>query len=206
MPPKPIKPLKQRRKDKALQQHKRRYTQLTADQKTERLHRIGEMILEGKKQSEIALELGITAQQCSIEVSRLRTLRAKQLTVIGEELRAESMAEINWVQRQAKLAWLDSRTARTKTDTLMEGLAGKGNEATKVKKITKKVMELIGVGDPAYLTTILNAEEKKIKLFGYALPPAAVVDKDGNAVANIILNINGSGIMPITDESDQTDD
>lgn len=201
---------KKRRKDKASEAHKRRYTKLTADQREERLVQIGELLLDGKKQIEIAEILGISAQQVSIEVGRVRAWRAKKLTVINEELRAESMSEIQWVQRQAKAAWLDSRTDRTKVERVFEGvdlkkIAEDSDDTTLskgAKKMTKKIVEMIGHGDPSYLNIILTAEEKKIKMLGYALPAELAKDKDGNAVANISLVINGSNIMPITDESD----
>lgn len=118
---------------------------------------IAERRLKGYKQSDIALELGVTQQQVSYDLKVVRKRwRDDQIASVEEHV-SQKIAEVELVKQKAWEAW-DAST-QTKEIEIQE-VHTVGDRVTK-KRIIRRERS---TGNAAYLGQILNCIEKESAL------------------------------------------
>ena len=130
---------------------------LSARVQARRQH-VAELYLQGKNQYEIAAMLGLTQQQISLDLQACdRQWQARQLAATTA-LKAQQLAELLLLRREAWAAWYRSQAPKEITAT----------EATEGGKTTRKasVRKEEQVGDPRFLAEIRATVETEAKIAG----------------------------------------
>lgn len=139
-----------------MSEKKRTPTERAAD-----LEKIAALYLKGKRQVDIAAELGVTQQQISYDLKEIHDRwRASTLIDINEAKHRE-LARIDELEREYWEAWRRSCEEKTKTRT-KKTLGGNATEAS----IEKDQM----LGNPAYLAGVQWCIERRCKIFGIDAP------------------------------------
>ncbi len=116
---------------------------------------VSEMYLAGKTQYQIALEVGVTRQQISQDLKRIRQeWRSSTLHNFDEKVGLE-LAKLDQVEHDAWVAWGDS----IGTHVVTTQKNGEHGLETTIR--TEKL-----AGDPRYLHIILDCVEKRCKMLG----------------------------------------
>jgi hypothetical protein len=141
-----------------------------------RRYKTSNLYLSGKKQSEIAIELGVSISQVSLDLKHLRVLWAKESIAAVSVKVAEELAKIDNLERQYWEAWAKSTKDHTKTIN-----KAKGKTASKIpdySEITET--EVIKDGDPRFLQGIERCIERRCKLLGLDAPAKIKADVEIN--------------------------
>jgi predicted transcriptional regulator len=148
---------------------KRKKTQREFD-----LTRVAEMYLTGKRQVDIAVELGVTQQQVSYDLQELHTRwRESSLIDIGEAKNRE-LERIDILEQEYWAAWVRSCGERTKTKH--ETLADEESVRSSVEVEQMLV-------NPAYLAGVQSCIESRCKIIGlYAPAKQEHTGKDGGPI------------------------
>jgi hypothetical protein len=129
------------------------------------------------KQFEEKYRESISEAQISRILKKHRELYNDKTQELAAAERAEQAALLDWAISQAVLGWTDSRKERVKKTTSKEtGVDPRsGNDYNK----DIEAEEVEGqAGDPRFLKTILDASQRKAKLWGLDAAPKSAVGQD----------------------------
>lgn len=150
----------------------------TPTQRAYDLTRITEMYLKGRRQVDIAAELGVTQQQVSYDIQEIhRRWRESDLINIGEAKQRE-LDRIDELERTYWNAWEKScgERKRTKQETSADGKKEKDKGRIRASVETEQLL-----GNPAYLAGIDSCVDKRCKVLGlYAPTKVAPTTPDGD--------------------------
>jgi hypothetical protein len=136
----------------------------------ERRHRVAAMYLQGKNQYEIAALLHLTQQQISLDLQYCnRQWQAAQLEAT-EARKAQQLAELALLRREAWAAWVRSQAPKEITATE----ATEGGTTTRKASVRKEEQ----VGDPRFLAEIRGVIETEAKIAGTFAPTHIKFDPD----------------------------
>lgn len=157
----------------------------TDAQREHDLELISALYLRGKRQVDIAAELGVTQQQISYDLKTIQK-RWQQKTVVNiNEVKQRELARIDELERTYWEAWERSLDERTKTRTERNTVGGKENQISRDKASIEKET-LLGV--PAYLAGVERCIELRCKILGVYAPTKNVnVNVDWANVPDDIL-------------------
>jgi hypothetical protein len=133
----------------------------TPTQRENDLERIAALYLKGKRQTDIASELGIVQSQVSYDLKEIHKRWRESALVDMNEAKHRELAKIDELERTYWDAWQRSCGEKTKTKTEKVGREG----ATKAS-VEKDQM----LGNPAYLTGVQWCIERRCKIFGIDAP------------------------------------
>lgn len=132
----------------------------TPTQRENDLQRIAALYLRGKRQADIAQELGIAQQQVSYDLKEIHK-RWRESTLIDiNEAKQRELARIDELEIEYWDAWRRSCEEKTKTRTEK---AATGATKASVEKDTM-------LGNPAYLAGVQWCIERRCKIFGIDAP------------------------------------
>lgn len=134
----------------------------TPDQRLADLDKVAEWLTQGKTQSWIGGQLGLTQQQISYDVKEVRKQWAANTDLSYEQHIAQLLAEIQFVERVYWAEYLGDGLTNEKV-TLTKGITPLG-EAT-----SKKVVYTNNQGRLEALNGILKCIDRQIKILGLDL-------------------------------------
>ena len=137
-----------------------------------RRDRVAKLLLQGWTQAAIAVELGVTEAQISIDAKAIREDWKKERIDSFEEHVNQELARINNLERTCWEAWLRTLEPRKRTEVKMKG----GGGTPEPEQMEKIVREYIRDGEPAYLKCIENCGKERRKLLGLYAPTKHTVD------------------------------
>lgn len=150
--------------------HKRTPTQRAYD-----LTRITDMYLTGKRQVDIAAELGVSQQQISYDIQEIhRRWRESDLINVNEAKQRE-LERIDKLEQTYWSAWEKSLGERTRTKQETSADAVTGTERGKRRASVEKETLL---GNPAYLAGIEYCITERAKIIGLYAPTQNNVKMD----------------------------
>lgn len=120
------------------------------------LQRIAALYLKGKRQSDIALELGVTQPQISYDLKEIHKRWRESALVNMNEAKQRELARIDELEREYWDAWERSKQDVTKTVT------GKSDKDGNRASISKEQQ----VGNASYLAGVQWCIEQRCKIFG----------------------------------------
>lgn len=139
---------------------------------------ITQRYLKGDYQADIARDLGVTQQQISKDLKAIRAAWLVSAVRDFDALKAQELARIDGVEREAWQAWERSRL--DKEVSVTEQVEGEGSitvtkfpdgkEITTRKKLKARITREGQAGVPAYLTVILACIERRCKILGLDAP------------------------------------
>lgn len=142
----------------------------TRTQRAHDLTRIAELYLTGKRQVDIAAELGVTQQQVSYDLQEIHR-RWRESTLINmDEAKHRELDRLDVLERTYWAAWERSLTERTKTKQEKNAI-GVGKASVEKENL---------LGNPAYLAGVQSCIEQRCKIIGlYAPAKQELTGKDG---------------------------
>lgn len=142
------------------------------------LQRIAALYLKGKRQSDIAAELGVTQPQVSYDLKEIHKRWRESSLVDINEAKHRELARIDELERTYWEAWARSCEEKTKTRT-KKTLGGNATEAS----IEKDQM----LGNPAFLAGVQWCIERRCKIFGIDAPIKSDVTSNGEKITAISI-------------------
>jgi hypothetical protein len=151
------------------------------------LARIPEMKLDGKDQTEIAAELGVSQGQVSYDEAIIKKRWRESSIVDWDEARGRELAELDILRREYRedldrylAAWEASKLERTRTRKETDGTKDRdGNLITKKATIETEKRD----GNPAFLDGMIKCKqelvrlhERRCKLLGLDAPTKSEVE------------------------------
>lgn len=134
----------------------------TDAQREHDLELISALYLRGKRQVDIAAELGVTQQQISYDLKTIQK-RWQQKTVVNiNEVKQRELARIDELERTYWEAWERSLDERTKTRTERNTTGGENQVSRDKASIEKETL----LGIPAYLAGVERCIELRCKILG----------------------------------------
>lgn len=149
-------------------------------------------------------EKGFTFRQIAEHISNIRTYSITHIQVfnsynsavkvkdedLAKEHREKGIRLMNLIQDEALDSWEKSKGTikeTTKKGILNKGKTG-GESGSNLERQEQTVKESESAGNPAYLATIIKAEERKSKFLGIDAPTKlANTDKDGNDKEGVFI-------------------
>jgi hypothetical protein len=128
----------------------------TPTQREHDLERIATLYLKGKRQVDIAAELGIAQSQVSYDLKEIHARWRKSALVDINEVKQRELARIDELERTYWDAWNRSMGETVKTTTSKSDKDGGKASITKEQQ----------VGNPAYLSGVQWCIEQRCKIFG----------------------------------------
>ncbi len=129
------------------------------------LELISALYLRGKRQVDIAAELGVTQQQISYDLKTIQK-RWQQKTVVNiNEIKQRELARLDELERTYWDAWERSLGERMKTRTERNTTGGGDGQRDKAS-VEKETL----LGDPRYLAGIERCVELRCKILGINAP------------------------------------
>lgn len=139
---------------------------------------IAQRYLRGDYQADIARDLGIAQGTVSKDLAAIRAAWLKSAVRDFDALKAQEIAKIDEIEREAWLAW--ERSKKDKEVSLTEQVDGDGaltvTEYPDGRTVTSRVkrkarMTRTGqVGDSTYLNVVLSCIERRCKILGLDAP------------------------------------
>lgn len=136
----------------------------TPTQRENDLERISTLYLKGKRQVEIAVELGVTQQQVSYDLKEIHKRWRESTTINLDEAKHRELARLDILENTYWSAWERSLDERTKTRTERTSRGGDGQQ----DKASIEKETLLGI--PAYLAGVERCIEQRCKLLGIYAP------------------------------------
>jgi hypothetical protein len=123
-----------------------------------RRHHVAELYLGGKYQVEIARLVGVSQQQVSLDLKAIQKAWFASSIRNFDEVKAEQLAKIDYVERQALDAW--ERSLQPREVTVQEVIDGE--HRTNKVSLRKEPQG----GDPRYLQIAQRCIDQRIDLLG----------------------------------------
>lgn len=120
------------------------------------LERIAALYLRGKRQADIAAELGVSQPQVSYDLKEIHRRWRESTLVNINEAKHRELARIDALENEYWSAWERSKNEVTKTTTSKSDKDGSKASITKEQR----------VGDSAYLAGVQWCIEQRCKIFG----------------------------------------
>lgn len=143
-----------------------------------------EMYRQGHNVHEIAKRFNVSATQIYRDINKMRKIWREEIARNIDELRAEEIAKLRLLEREANAAWQRSTEDRVQIETtrrVAEAIAGKNPLAKKrgtgvltspPRKTSTEVMKREGqAGDPRFQMVILKCIELRGQLLGLTKAP-----------------------------------
>lgn len=125
-------------------------------------------IERGRKQAEIATELGVNQASVSRAIARVEARVKDEFAAYRTKERARQLLRLDFIYAESVEAYLNSKAART-TRSQRTRTEGQGTSATPVTTDSAvRVQE--SVGDPRFLSAAMDALAHKRKLLGLDAP------------------------------------
>ena len=157
----------------------------TPIQREDDYRRISELYLKKKTQGEIAEVIGVTQQQVSYDIERIKR-RWRVATVINmDEAKAETLEEIAVLKRDYYEAWERSQLEYINTKTEQ---ARAGDKAGTIRAVVEK--ETPG-GNPAYLKGVEWCISERAKVLGLYAPVKQENKNDGAVTLRVVYETDG---------------
>ncbi len=138
----------------------------TPAQRERDLAETARLLLQRKTQAEIAVQLGITQQQVSLDMKLLKKRWREGSEVDFRAFLSEELALAFQVEAEAWRGWNRStKDAITKTQEAKDGKEGR-EQGVKVRTTGQ-------AGDPRFLTEVLNCSKHRLVLMGLLNPEEA---------------------------------
>ena len=145
----------------------------TPTQRENDLERIAALYLKGKRQADIAAELGVSQPQVSYDLKEIHKRWRESTLVSINEAKHRELSRIDELERTYWDAW--ARSCEEKTKTRTEKSAG----GTAKASVEKDQM----LGNPAFLVGVQWCIEQRCKIFGINAPTKTeITGKDGEAL------------------------
>lgn len=128
----------------------------TPTQREHDLELIAALYLRGKRQADIAKEIGVDQSQVSYDLKEIHKRWRESTLVSINEAKHRELARIDNLEVEYWNAWARSCEEKTKTRT------EKGTTGASKASVEKDQM----LGNPAYLTGVLSCIEQRCKIFG----------------------------------------
>lgn len=139
----------------------------TSTQRENDLEHIAAMYLHGKRQSDIAQEIGIDQSQISRDLKEIQKRWRESSLVSINEVKHRELSRIDELERTYWDAWQRSVGEVIKTTTSKSDKDGGRASIVKEQR----------VGDSAFLTGVLSCIEQRCKIFGiYEATKIAITD------------------------------
>jgi hypothetical protein len=123
-----------------------------------RRHQVAELYLGGKYQVEIARLLGVSQQQVSLDLKAVQQAWLASSIRNFDTVKAEQLAKIDYIERQALEAW--ERSLKPREITVQE--VTEGEHRTNKVTLRKEGQD----GDPRYLQIAQRCIDQRIDLLG----------------------------------------
>ncbi len=160
----------------------------TETQRTERLVKIAQMYLRGKSQLDIAHELGVTQQQVSLDLKKIRQQWRQEAVLDFSEMIERELSKIDHLEHTY---WQQFEASKRDKERVTKTISQDG--AT--PRVTELVQEThaVATGDTRFLEGVQWCIERRAALLGLDAPQRnvnlnATVDTSRNeAIANKLL-------------------
>lgn len=163
----------------------------TPTQRENDLERISALYLKGKRQADIAEELGVTQQQVSYDLKTIHKRWRESTTINLDEAKHRELDRIDLLEQTYWEAWERSLDERTKTRTERNTTSGRENQISRDKASIEKETLL---GNPAYLAGVERCIELRCKIIGvYAATKNVNVNVDLASLPDEILERLAAG-------------
>jgi hypothetical protein len=123
-----------------------------------RRHQVAELYLGGKYQVEIARLVGVSQQQVSLDLKAVQRAWLASSIRNFDEVKAEQLAKIDRIEREAWSAW--ERSLQVREVTVQEVIEGEH----RTHKVSRRKEP--GGGDPRYLQIAQRCIDQRIDLLG----------------------------------------
>jgi hypothetical protein len=161
----------------------------TNSRKMELLHRrdrTAELYLAGRTQTAIAQELSVGVATVCRDLQWVRQQWLERAVRNFDEIKAEQLARIDWLEQQATAAWLASK------ENDAEGAADRRDAAQGGHAPLDNAPRREGCGNERYLARIGWCVEQRAKVFGlYAPTKVAPTDPSGNKAFSLDVIVRG---------------
>jgi len=149
----------------------------------ERRKTVASLYLQGKFQDEIAKVVKVDRGTVSRDLKALQEEWLKSGVMDLNAAKARELAKIDEIERQAWVAWEQSRKDAETMEVTGTAQGGKG-KPDKVKKITKGQ-----AGDPRFLAILLDCTNRRCELLGLDAPKKnELTGAGGQAIPITIIN------------------
>lgn len=166
----------------------------TPTQRENDLERISALYLKGKRQAEIADELGVTQQQVSYDLRTIHKRWRESSLININEAKHRELERIDLLEQTYWDAWERSLGERMKTRT--ERNTTNGGDGQRDKASVEKETLL---GDPRYLAGIERCIELRCKILGINAPQRVEHSgKDGSKITFEVIYGGNEASDPTT--------
>lgn len=141
-------------------------TKRTPFMREENLHRITELYLRGRTQSQIGAELGLSQGMISNDLKLIQQRWREQTTFNLDEAKGKELARLDALERECWAAWEQSKSERTKARQKTSGKGKDGKAAITEASMEKEQRD----GNPAFLQAVLSCIDRRCKLLGLDAP------------------------------------
>lgn len=168
----------------------------TLTQRENDLERISALYLKGKRQVDIAAELGVTQQQVSYDLKTIHKRWRESTTINLDEAKHRELDRIDLLEQTYWSAWERSLDERTKTRTERNTTGGGENQVSRDKASIEKET-LLGI--PAYLAGVERCIELRCKILGINAPQRVEHSgKDGSKITFEVIYGGNEASDPTT--------
>lgn len=149
----------------------------------ERRQKIASLYLQGKYQSEIAREVGVTQQQVSYDLKALRAAWLQSSLRDFDAAKSEELRRVDEIERQYWRGW--ERSQQPRAVTVTEQMQGaKASRKASVRREDQ-------TGDPRFLDGVLKCIERRCSILG--LDAARSYKINWDALSDVQLERLASG-------------
>ena len=152
-----------------------------------RRHHVAELYLGGKYQVEIARLVGVSQQQVSLDLKAIQKAWFASSIRNFDEVKAEQLAKIDYVERQALDAW--ERSLQPREVTVQEVIDGEH----RINKVSHR-KEPQG-GDPRYLQIAQRCIDQRCDILGLSTA-AEAAQALGSGLAALLAQAQGTEPPP----------
>jgi hypothetical protein len=152
-----------------------------------RRNQVAELYVQGRYQAEIGQLLGVTQQQVSLDLKAIQQEWLKASVRNFDTIRAEQLAKIDRIEREAWQAW--ERSLKQREVTIQEVT----ESATRINKVTlrKEGQD----GDPRYLQVIQKCIDQRCDLLGLSTSTEAAKAL-GTGLAALLTQAQSPATLP----------
>jgi predicted transcriptional regulator len=151
---------------------------------------IAEKTLKGFSQAMIAAELGITQQQVSKDLMKIRTQWKMEQTQHVDDIINKELQKCDLIEREAWQAWDRSCEEARRRIVKAIGKTSDKNKEEKPSTIEQTTQTEQRDGDPQHLHTVLQSMSRRAKLLGLDRPQR--VEQSGTIVME---NVSSDAIL-----------
>ena len=160
-----------------------------------RRDRTAELYLAGRTQVVIARELGVSVGTICKDLAWVRSQWLARAVRNMDEIKAEQLARIDWIEQQATEAWFQSTRGQdggVVTGTGTEAEADVTATAPELPVLAQTAPRRGQCGNDKYLARIGWCVEQRLKVFGlYAPTKVAPTDPTGNRAYSLDVVVRG---------------